>query len=224
MERITLLTDDGVSVVGDYQQGNGQGAHAGKAVLFLHMMPATRQSWRALAERLANDGFATLAIDFRGHGESTAGPNGTVLDRNAFGDAQHQAKIRDVQAAILWLMEKGFPPAKIALVGASIGANLAIAYAGSNEAIPAVVALSPGLEYHGVMTEPAAAVMPRSQKLLLAASAEDEYSLESVRRLAQVKPDAEVQEQADGGHGTKMLELIPGFFDYVAFWIESNVR
>jgi len=224
MERITFLTDDGVTIVGDYQQGNGEGQHSGKAALFLHMMPATRQSWSALADRLAGDGFATLAIDMRGHGESTAGPNGTVLDRNTFSDEQQQAKIRDVEASVRWLMEKGFAPTKIAIVGASIGANLAIAYAGSNEGIPAVVALSPGLDYHGVATESAAAAMPRSQKLLLVASAEDEYALQSVRRLAQVKEDAEVQEQVDGGHGSKMLEQIPGFFEYVVAWVENNVR
>lgn len=224
MERITFMTDDGVTVVGDYQSGNGEGPHAGKAALFLHMMPATRASWQMLTDRLAADGFATLAIDMRGHGESISGPNGTTLDRNAFTDAQHQAKALDVEAAVRWLMEKGFTPTKIGLVGASIGANLAIAYAGAHEGIPAVVALSPGLDYHGVLTEAAAANMPRAQKLLLAASAEDEYSLQSVRRLAQVKEDAEVQEQADGGHGTKMLELTPGFLDYVVVWIENNVR
>ncbi len=224
MERITFLTDDGVTVVGDYRTGDGQGAHAGKAALFLHMMPATRQSWRTLADRLAADGFASLAIDFRGHGESTAGPGGTTLDRNAFSDEQHRAKIRDVEAAVRWLNERGFPAAKIALVGASIGANLAISFAGSNEGIPAVAALSPGLDYHGVMTETAASAMPRSQKLLLAASADDDYSLQSARRLAQLKQDAELQEQADGGHGTRMLERTPGFLEYVAAWIENNVR
>ncbi len=224
MERITFLTDDGVTVVGDYQEGNGQGAHAGKAALFLHMMPAARESWRPLADRLAGDGFATLAIDLRGHGESTVGPHGTVLDRNAFSDKQHQEKSRDVDAAVRWLMEKGFVLTKIALVGASIGANLAIAYAGGHEGIPAVVALSPGLDYHGVLTEPSAAAMPRTQKLLLAASAEDAYSLSSVFRLAQIKEDAEVQAQVDGGHGTKLLEQVPGFFDYVLYWIENNVR
>lgn len=224
MQRIELRTDDSVTIIGDYHPATPGTAHGDKAALFLHAMPATRASWSALAERLAADGFATLAIDLRGHGESTAGPAGVVLDRNAFSDEQHKEKMRDVEASVRWLMEKGTVPTKIALVGASIGANLAIAYAGAHEETPAVVALSPGLEYHGVRTEEAARAMPRAQKLLMAASNEDTYAFDSARTLAQLNENAELQEHAGAGHGTALLENVPGFLDYVVFWIENNVK
>lgn len=219
MERVTFQTSDGVTVVGDYQEGS-----SGRAVLFLHMMPATRSSWAELADRLNALGFSTLAIDMRGHGESVAGPRGTTLDRSAFTDEQHQQKMLDVEAAMLFLMERGTPPARIAIAGASIGANLAIAYAGAHEEVPAAVALSPGLDYHGVRTEEFASRMPRAQKLLLVASAEDEYSFDSVKQLSALKEAGELQLLDGGGHGTAILKNVAGFLDYVVAWIDSNVK
>lgn len=220
MARVEFITEDGVMIVGEHREGSA----GGPAALLLHMMPATKESWRALAEALSARGFATLAIDLRGHGESVRGPGKRKLDYRDFSDDEHKAKMKDVEAAVRWLEERGASRGRMALAGASIGANLSIAYAGEHADVPAVVALSPGLDYHGVVTKDAAAAMPRSQKLLLAASAEDEESFSSVHALARTKADAELQELKDAGHGTTMLERGPGFFAYVVEWITNNVH
>lgn len=219
MERVTITTEDGVAIVGDYAAGPKDAP----AALLLHMMPARRDSWKPLAGLLAGLGLATLAIDLRGHGESVSGAGGKRLDHKKFIDAEHQAKMKDVEAAVRWLAEKGHPSSRLALVGASIGANLAIAYAGGHQEVRAIVALSPGLDYRGVATAHAVEAMPRSQRLLLVASEEDEYSHVSVLALAKAKGDAELKEFKDAGHGTTMFEHMPGFLDYVAQWVAHNV-
>lgn len=220
MPRVEFTTDDGVTIVGEHREG----AAGGPAALLLHMMPAAKESWGPLAEALAGRGFTTLAIDLRGHGESVRGPGGRRLDYKAFSDEEQQTKMKDVEAAVRWLESRGAERPRLALVGASIGANLSIAYAGAHRDVPAVVALSPGLDFRGVLTEDAAAAMPRSQKLLLAASEEDGYSFASIRALARAKADAETQELGGAGHGTAMLERAPGFFAYVVEWIVNNVH
>lgn len=219
MANITFITDDGVTVTGAWRQGTV----GGPAALMLHMMPATKESWAPLAEALAARGFATLAIDLRGHGESVVGAEGRALNYNVFSEEEHRSTSHDVEAALRWLADRGVAHGRVALVGASIGANLSILHASRHPQVPAVVALSPGLDYHGVKTEAAAASLPRSQKLLLVASKEDEYSFESIDILAMVKEDAEVQRQQGAGHGTTMLEKVPGLLDYVAEWIVHNV-
>lgn len=219
MARISFVTDDGVTIVGEWHEGRV----AGPAALFLHMMPATKESWAPLAHALALRGFATLAIDFRGHGESIAGPRGATLDYSRFTEAEHQAKSHDVEAALRWLADRGVAHGKVALVGASIGANFAIVHASRHPQIPAVVALSPGLDFRGVTTEIAAAALPRSQKLLLVASREDEYAYESVDELSLAKADAETQRLEGAGHGTATLTSVPGFLEYVAEWVAHNV-
>ena len=35
------------------------------------MMPATKESWNEFSQKLREKGWHVLAIDFRGHGEST---------------------------------------------------------------------------------------------------------------------------------------------------------
>src|SRR3989344_5964043 len=98
-EKVSFLTEDGVTVVGDYYEGGGE-----KAVLLLHMMPSTRASWVSFANQLVADGFSALAIDLRGHGESIVGSLG-ALDYNNFSDAEHRARIHDVETAVK-LLEK----------------------------------------------------------------------------------------------------------------------
>src|SRR3989344_931611 len=100
-EKVSFLTEDGVTVVGDYYEGGGE-----KAVLLLHMMPATRASWIAFANKLVAEGWSALAIDLRGHGESVSVPGG-ALDYKTFSDAEHQASIADVESGIEYLTKRG---------------------------------------------------------------------------------------------------------------------
>jgi alpha-beta hydrolase superfamily lysophospholipase len=220
MERISFVTDDGVTIVGEYRAADG----ADKFALFLHAMPMNRASWASLAEALSTRGFSTLAIDLRGHGESTRGANGETLDYKNFSEDRHQEMIRDVEAGVRALMERGAVPARLALIGASIGANLSIVYAAAHTEIPAVVALSPGLDYHGVRTEGVVGMLPRSQKLLLVASSEDEYAAQSCVALAKANENAESHILENVGHGTEILERQAGFLQYVAEWVSNNIR
>lgn len=216
-ERITFETEDGATIVGEYQAGVG-----GRAVLLLHMMPATKESWRPFAAALGARGFATLAIDLRGHGESVTSVSGT-LDFKRFTDEQHQDKAKDVATAMRWLASRGFDAAHVAVAGASIGANLAIAWASTHPETPAVLALSPGLVYRGVTTGEEIEAIP-AEKVFLAASAEDKYSFESVRTLAELVPGVMARELDDAGHGTTMFERDPAFMGEAVDWLDGAVR
>ena len=220
MPKVRFLTEDNVTIVGEHRPGPA----GGPAALLLHMMPATKESWDGLQTALAGRGLTTLAIDLRGHGESVVGPSGAPLDFKKFTDEEQQAKMFDVDAAMRWLAEQGTPASRTAVVGASIGANLAIVFEGAHGEVPAAVALSPGLDYRGVATEAAAKALPREQKLLLAASDEDEYAFMSVGKLAEACGHAEVQKLSAAGHGTKMFETHPEFMAYVAEWIVRNLE
>ncbi|OGL72895.1 hypothetical protein A3C96_02425 [Candidatus Uhrbacteria bacterium RIFCSPHIGHO2_02_FULL_60_10] len=217
-ERTAIRTADGVEIIGDWWAGQN------RAALLLHMMPADRRSWQELADRLAAGGWAVLAIDLRGHGESLAASGGRTLDYRKFTDAEHQASRLDLQAALAWLATKGFPVERVALVGASIGANLAITAASEEPKLPAVAALSPGDDYRGVRTPGAVARFRPEQALFLAASDEDQISAKCVRGLKEIKPDAELRVLSDAGHGTTLLERRPEMTAELAAWLESVLK
>lgn len=219
-ETISFTTIDGVTIVGDLY-----GAGPGSAALLLHMMPMTKESWTATAEQLLLAGFAqVLAIDLRGHGASTQGADGRTLDYHGFTDDEHQRKIHDVEAAVGWLQEHGADPSRLALAGASIGANLAIAYAADHPEIPAVAAVSAGADYHGVTVADNVARFAPGQALYLLASDDDWYSFATHRALAKLRSDATVQEHTGIGHGTLMFDREPRSRDVLVAWLREHVR
>lgn len=202
MEKISFQTSDGVTIVGNWYPVEQPKRFA----LLLHMMPATKESWQSLAEALAKSGVASLAIDLRGHGESTQSGVG-ALDYKKFSDADHQASIRDVESAVTWLNEKGAREETTTLVGASIGANLAMVYGSQHNKVPVIVALSPGLDYRGISAERAGVRIAPDQKVLLAAAEEDTYSFDTINTLASrmVAVQPEVLRYSDSAHGTDLF-------------------
>jgi len=201
-ETIQLITSDKIEISALLENTGGQ-----KAAILLHMMPATKESWGPTMEALAKLGYSSIAIDQRGHGQSTM--NGK-LDHESFSDSAQQAKIHDVIAANTYLLSQGFTQENIVLIGASIGANLAIQFQGMAPEISISIALSPGMNYRGVMADKAMEQVSGKQHVVLAASSEDSYSYESVKQLHDLNEEqTTLLLQSDLGHGTTMLERDP---------------
>lgn len=83
-EKVNLKTTDGITIVSNLYRSE---ADPQKAVVLLHMMPATKESWYELAEKLTSNGFMVIAPDLRGHGESTESGS---LDYTKFKANDHQ--------------------------------------------------------------------------------------------------------------------------------------
>ncbi|MBI4134709.1 MAG: alpha/beta fold hydrolase [Candidatus Sungbacteria bacterium] len=215
-ERVSFVTEDGATIVGDYYEGGGD-----RAALLLHMMPSTRGSWTAFANTLVADGFSAFAIDLRGHGESTKGPNESMLDYKNFSDEEHGASIQDIISAVKWLREaKGMH--EVSLAGASIGANLAFLYAAGDHMVRSVILLSPGLNYRGTDTLSAVDAFGDRQRFFFLASGEDEYSAASTKELFEkLNREKKVEIFHDAGHGTTILERKPEYLKVLADWLSQ---
>lgn len=217
-KRITLRASDGVTIVGQYAKPAG----AKQAVLLLHMMPATKESWRPLSELIQKKGLATLAIDLRGHGESTAGNGGQILNYKNFSDQEHQASRLDVAASLEFLKKEGFDLSQVAVVGASIGANLALQALAEQPEIKKAVALSPGLDYRGVTTAPAMKNLSNNQKVFLVAANDDADSADTVNSLAKITPaQTALKVYPQAGHGTDMWEAEPTLLIGIVEWLTN---
>lgn len=220
MTPVTLTTDDGVRIAGAICEAGDRKRWA----LLLHMMPATKESYVPLMNALDTRGVSSLAIDFRGHGQSTITTDGRTLDYTTFSHEEHQAKIKDVEAAVA-LLEKtyGVDTRQIAFVGASIGANLAIQYAAAHADVPGVVALSPGLNYRDIATMPLVQSLTRDRHLFLVGSADDEISGPAVEKLFERSlAQTDIKQFSDAGHGTRMFETYPAFLEQVADWVAAR--
>lgn len=75
----TLRADDGLLLRGELRYPARLPSPSFPLAVLAHQWPATRASWGPLAADLLAAGFATLAFDQRGHGDSTAGPRGAMV-------------------------------------------------------------------------------------------------------------------------------------------------
>lgn len=213
---VKLITSDGIEISGEFWPAEAN-APAG---IILHMMPATKDSWKDFSRKLNNEGFQCLAIDLRGHGESAGGPDGS----RDFTDEQHQQSARDVEAAAKFFVSKGIPADKIFLAGASIGANLALQCQSEHPEIKASILLSPGLNYKGIETESAAKKLQKKQSLFLSAGGEnDDYSMETARKLFEIAKvdNKELKVFQKAGHGTNIFIEEPSLMDEAIAWLKK---
>lgn len=215
--KVSFTTNDNIKIVGDLNQPNG----AAKAILLLHMMPSTKESWSAFAEKLNNNGWATLAIDERGHGESLGGPYGY----KSFTPAQQQAKIYDVEAAARWVKDRGLRME--ATVGASIGANLALVYQAKHSEIISTIPISPGLNYLGVDALAAVGKLKPPHRVYFVASANDERvpnAVEMARELYAncLVADKRIYISKSAKHGTDIFDVEPDLQNQLIAWLSKN--
>ena len=115
LEAVRLHTSDGQDI-GAWVHRRGDKP---TIALLLYGIGDTRSWWLPVMQRLADHGYASMAITFRAHGDST----GSVED---FGYSERN----DVIAAVDYLRGR-FPDRPVALVGSSLGSAAAIFAAGS---------------------------------------------------------------------------------------------
>lgn len=213
MDGFKLITKDNKKIAYDYYEARPPSVPSGGGgpkgwIIFLHMMPATKESWRPFAEKIRENGYSSIAIDLRGHGESDGGPEGY----KNFSYEEHQKSIYDIEAAAEFLKGKGASPGKTIFIGASIGANLSLQYIAEHPEFKTAILLSPGLNYRGVETEPLVKRLRLGQKVFFASSEDDIRSggnnAEQNRKLFDAVPEGvekKIQIYKTAGHGTVMF-------------------
>ncbi len=220
-EIVRFTTTDGIEIVGDYHAPPQEAAPAPVAIL-LHMYGSNRSSWGPLIEKLTPAGFAVLAIDLRGHGESGAPKieefRTQVENREPrlFHDMHF-----DVEAARRWLAGRAdVDPARVALIGASVGCSIAFQYAAGDRSVDVVVAMTPGTGYLGLdSTVPMFKI--RNRPMLLMAT---EYERKACDVLGRFNPDATVRIMGKmTAHGTRMFRALEGVEAMIVAFVKEGV-
>jgi pimeloyl-ACP methyl ester carboxylesterase len=220
---VAFRTSDGVVISGLYSPPSSLNV---KTFILLHGLGSNQDEWQGFAGELIAQGYGFLSYDARGHGKSTVMADGKAISFETFGpgapNSQWSRMVTDLSSAVLYLVnEKKLRTNKIGLIGASLGANVALVYASSNEQIPVVVLLSPGLNYAGVGTLDAIQAFHK-RPIALAASPGDTYAYQSTQLLSQQLADNKRAVFIEGakGHGVNMFD---NKFDKVLLrWIANR--
>jgi pimeloyl-ACP methyl ester carboxylesterase len=225
-QKVSFLTDDGVLIVGTYYTPVSS-HQATNAIILLHMFGRDRNDWNAFASNLSNstNGYDVLSIDLRGHGESI-NQNGKTISFQSFTPPDFIKMVLDVKAAKHFLVaQKNISPNNIAIVGASIGANVGLKYAASDPSVKAVVLLSPGLNYKGIAT--AAAITGYKNPIYIAAAGKDPIAGSDPQALCSMINCGNHLKiyQDSSSHGTNMFldgSLNPPLNKLVISWLDTT--
>jgi alpha-beta hydrolase superfamily lysophospholipase len=213
-DRVTFPTADGRTVAATFYEPDRRPA---PAVVLVHMLGRSRRDWEGVASALASAGIAALAIDLRGHGESTA-PTGGEADRSKLApmaaDVRGAARFLETRADIV--------RDRIGIAGASLGASLAALVAAENTSVRSIALLSPALDYRGVRID-AAMRKYAPRRALLVASRDDPYAWRSMRELAKDQPARQMVLLDRAGHGTAMLSREESLVQTLVDWFGKTL-
>jgi len=213
---VTLTTRDGVRLAATDWAGP---ASSEGCVVLVHQLSSTREEWAQLVPRLRGR-YEILALDLRGHGDSTRGPRG-ALDWQRFGGVDWEAAVLDLDAAARWLGERGFTTADCVWIGSSIGSSLVVRFAGERIDARGLVLLSPGLDYKGVGIAEAA---PRYPGPALVITAAGDPGANATPFLRKVWGDRLELIEVDGeSHGISIVLERPTLLDTIASFVARTL-
>jgi alpha-beta hydrolase superfamily lysophospholipase len=206
---VVFQSGDGTPLAGVVFEASNRPA---PGVVLVHMLGRSKDEWLRFAERLQAEGITALAFDLRGHGSS--GGDGSLLP----------AMVGDVRAAVQWLSARpAVRPGSIAIVGASLGANLAALAALESPAVRGVGLLSPSLDYRGVRIDASLAKKLADRPVWLAASVEDPFALRTVKELLVEGGPREQHLARSRAHGTNLLTMDPETAPALLDWLKRTL-
>lgn len=129
VRELSLKTPDGFTLKGTLTVPAGHGRHA--AVILAHQFQSDRAGWAPLAEQLQKHGIATLALDLRGHGQSTDHNGASLTVGEDFKDSAKRVGFdqipHDLELVAAWLRRQpGIDGRRLGLAGSSVGALSAL--------------------------------------------------------------------------------------------------
>ena len=192
LDTVALPTDDDIHLVGDFYPPLEQPA---PLIIALHMLNSSRAAYDAIIPDLRAGGYALLNVDMRGHGDS-----GGVRDWDLAVD--------DLRLWIDWLAANGHISERgLVIMGASIGANVALIGCAESDVCRGAIALSPGLDYRGLQPEAALAAGLAERSALLIAAHDDAYSAQTIRQMfMNAQGDVTARLYRGRAHGTRLFD------------------
>ena len=181
-------------------------SEADKGLVMIHMAAKSKSSYEDYAARLQED-YKVIVPDLRGHGDSQGEYTG--LSNHDFRDMT-----LDIGASAKFLVTEGVDRANISIVGASVGANLALVYA-KDHPVDRLILLSPTTRSRGIDISNTRYDEP----LLIQVGHYDGFSSISVDEIEINLQKATVKEYDSSAHGTDLLnyhkQALEDFYSYL---------
>ncbi|MBR2081661.1 MAG: alpha/beta fold hydrolase [Elusimicrobiaceae bacterium] len=165
-QSVTLSTQDGWKLAAEYQPATTKET----TVILLHDFGKKKEEFTSFERALVKMGFGYLAVDLRGHGQSTGNGEYKKFAREG-ADNPFNQMVQDGQTAVSFLRSKGISLDQIILLGTGLGANVAAKTAQLVPDVNGIALISPNVNIRDVLPVPA--LRTYKGAVLIAASAGD---------------------------------------------------
>lgn len=218
-DKVNFTTSDGLNLVAIYELPKSE--KEVPVVVFIHQGTSSKEEWYVLKlwDDLIRNGYAILAFDLRIHGESDKDKGGYAnLFRNP-----NRAPL-DLQAAIEFLKKDNrIDTDKIAVIGSSVGANLAlIATTDKSYSVKTGISISPNAEAVQNLYGKNEDIIPNNVFLISSDKdrngirkkwAQDLYNRSTGEKKIEITEGAE--------HGSHILSKNPYLNEMILNWLEK---
>ena len=185
------------------------------AVLLLHGYGEDRSVWKDFANELLGRGWAVMALDLRGHGESRLKNQRPIEASPDWRTNLHEFPV-DLDPALDWLKSRArVDNKKIVVIGFDVGANLALIASGRFQEVRTVVAIKPNLDESLALAGSAQDFQPRSSLIVVPSQAEAD------RFKSAVKTPSRVMVSAQSG-GTSQWTSNKQLKDAIFQWLKET--
>jgi len=122
-DELTISTPDGKQLSANFSYSDGKKDSPEPLVILVHQFNQTKEQWKQdYIDSLIAQGYKVLAYDIRGHGKSSK----VDYDLNLLLEDPKEAPM-DITGVINWAAtQKGIDTSRIAVIGTSIGGNVAL--------------------------------------------------------------------------------------------------
>lgn len=220
-QQVSFERPDGAVLEGTLHLTDGTGR--GPAILLLHQAQSSRAEFDFMLDDLHALGLHTLAIDLRGHGTSS---KPETIDRawfmKLFRDPDYAPP--DIQAILEWLAAHDrVDPKRIAVMGGSVGANLAYIANGAGWHVKTSVVLSGNAEAAADLARNIKDLDPRNVLLLATDNdhGRDAYAQTLYEQAGEPKR-VEILE-GSSAHGATVLQESPELKQLVLRWLAEQL-
>lgn len=210
-----IFVVDGWQIKTDLNQQNANGPLP--LIILLNRAGSDKSEYKSLSNKLLEKGFATLAVDLRGHGQSTNLDTFDFRIRRNFDVLTETYK--DISSITNWAKQENVYN-KIAIIGASYSAEHMMKAAEISGYVDAYIALSPGDFSDESIDKIDATGKPW---FFLRTENELPFFDELFLKIKDRSNNAKIKIVNGDGHASMMLQGRPSLEDELVRWVEQSL-
>ncbi|MCQ2789745.1 MAG: alpha/beta hydrolase [bacterium] len=225
-KQVEVLTKDNRFIKAKITYEKIAGLEKYSTVILLHSIGYDSSYWLNLVPELNAAGYAVIAVDLRGHGQSVYSSTFHKKSWTYFTNDDYAKMPNDVMDILAQVQKsnKNINLNATAIVGADIGANIAVMVADKMKVKPkTLVLISPTRKFKGLYIP--ITLTNITMPILSMASQQDRYCLKEQKELAKFSQGGfYAQNYPNGGMGMLMIKVNAGMTQDIVKWVMKYLK